>query len=102
MSLTETPAAPAPKPAKKRRAIRRKKKIAAPPPSKPSGIYAGMSVGKCPDACNAEKCVISGQAICAHPGLGGLQPSMATNEALERFKAAQRYLGEQKWNLVNG
>lgn len=100
MSLTETPA-PAPKPAKKRRAIKRKKKSAAPAP-KPVGIYAGMTVSKCPAACVPEKCVISGRPICAHPGMGGLQASMATPDAVERFKEAQRYLGEQKWNLING
>ena len=101
MSMTETPAAPAPKPKPVKKRRRAKRTRAAPAaPKKSVGIFEGLAVGKCPTACNADKCVISGVGICANPALGGLQSSLHTPESLDRFNEAKRILGEQKLDLT--
>ena len=83
------------KPAKKR--ARAKAKPAVP---KQDGAYAGISPANCPITCNAERCVISGRGICAHPYKGGLQASMQTPEAVRRLNEAKRVLGKRKLDVA--
>lgn len=90
MSITETPT-PAPRRKTKRKPAR---KAAAAP--KPASELAGIAVDKCPAACNAEGCVISGKPVCAHPYKGGLQGGlMHDSNALARLNAAKKLLGKK-------
>jgi hypothetical protein len=102
MSMTETTepvATPKKAPAKKRRArpIRR----AAPPPAAKVSEMAGITPTDCPMACNATRCVISGQPVCAHPHKAGLQIAMQNEVTLRRFNEAKRTLGKAKLDLQN-
>jgi hypothetical protein len=83
------------KPAK-RKARRKARKSAAPKPIKADGIYTGMTVTDCCDACNVDGCVISGKPYCAHPRKGGLHSAeIQENDALRRLQQAKRILGKQ-------
>lgn len=82
---------------KKPRAKRRPKPAAA--AAKPDGIYAGLTVANCATACTANRCVISGIGICAHPSKGGLQASMQSNEAVRRYNEAKRVIGKRKFEV---
>jgi hypothetical protein len=102
MSMTEStaPVAPPKKaPAKKRRA--RPNKRAAPPPAAKVSEMAGITPTDCPMACNATRCVISGQPVCAHPHKAGLQIAMQNEITLRRFNEAKRTLGQAKLDLQN-
>lgn len=94
MTMTETPAAELPKPAKpKRKGVRHraKAKPAAAEP-KATGEFAGITVKECPDACYAKGlCIISG-SICAHPHKAGLQASLQNPQSMKRFAEAKRIL----------
>lgn len=89
------PEAPAPKKRRKKMAKRAPRAAAAP---KVTGDdrYAGMTVRDCCLGCNAEKCVISGKAYCAHPRKGGLHPNEQSDPAaLGRRKEAETRLRNQ-------
>lgn len=92
--ITDPPKAKSPRKRAKRRAVSKAEKKDSP--------FAGMTVNRCPTACNAEKCIISARPVCAHPNLGGLQTSINDPDAQARLKAAKRFLGEQKLDLTHG
>ena len=55
---------------------------------------SGISMQNCSSFCNADKCVISGENICSHPGKGGLQnPGLKSPEVLKRYGEACQILG---------
>src|SRR5260221_692949 len=87
---------------KTRRKIAKKRARAAATPSAPKedAAYAGISPANCPTACNAERCVISGRGICAHPYKGGLQASLQTPEAVRRLNEAKRVIGKRKLDVA--
>ncbi|WP_316176256.1 hypothetical protein [Bradyrhizobium sp. SZCCHNRI1073] len=75
----EEPAAPKPKPVKRRK-TKRAKPVRKPRPAAPADIVepdqpvyegagdlAGISASACPAGCTADRCVISTVAICKHP-----------------------------------
>src|SRR5258708_5332500 len=83
------------KPAK-RKAKRKARKAAAPSPVKADGIYTGLTVTDCCDACDVDGCVISGKPYCAHPRKGGLHSAeIQQPDALRRQQQAKRLLGKQ-------
>jgi hypothetical protein len=92
------PALPAPK--KKRKKARKTPRRASfhkPAATKAPDQLAGLSASDCPFDCNAEKCLISGMAICGHPGKGGLQSAMQNDpEAMARYNQARKILAHQK------
>lgn len=91
----QTPA----KPKRKRVRKRTKAKAAAAVP-KATGEFAGITVKECPAACFAKgTCIITGSA-CAHPHKGGLQASLATPAAQQRFAEAKRVLGKRVLDLT--
>lgn len=93
MSIMETNETKAP--AKKKTRKRKVAKPAAAP--QPTGMFAGMTVGDCCNACNANGCVISGKSYCAHPRKGGLHANEMDDEsALQRRRQAEKVLGKQK------
>ena len=103
MTMTDETQTESPKPAKKR--VVKKRKVAragaavkAEP--KPTNPFAGISPSECCDACNADKCAISGINVCAHPMKGGLQSAqMRDPEALKRFNRAKAALKDQMIDL---
>ena len=101
MSMTEpTTEAPPTKKAPARKRARAKAKPAAAVAVPKGSIMEGLSVSECPDACGERGCVISGAAICAHPGKGGLQATLQNPGSLQRFAEAKRYLGQAKLDLT--
>jgi len=67
------------------------------PPAESTDVFAGLTHSACAIACNVERCVITGQPMCGHPHLQGLQErfkqsSEENNEIQARFKGAQLYL----------
>jgi hypothetical protein len=83
-------------PAKKKRKPA-KKRVAAEPRKATDGVYAGMSVKDCCNACNEKGCVISGKPYCAHPRKGGLHAAeMQDSAAMARRREAEKVLGRQK------
>jgi hypothetical protein len=97
MSITETTQAPPRRKAKRKPA----RKVAAAP--KPSAEMAGLTIDKCPTACNAEGCVISGRPVCGHPRKGGLQGAdMHNSDAIGRSNAAKRLLGKRMLDARTG
>lgn len=97
MSMTETPLDPAkPKP----RRPRRKKAPRAAAPKAVTGEFAGISVANCPAACTAERCIISGVNVCAHPAKGGLHASMQNSDTVRRLNDAKHAIGQQKLDLT--
>lgn len=97
MSMIETPPVPVKTPKPRGR---RKKKL--PPAIQKTNDLAGIEVKKCPDACSAGNCVISGVPFCGHPWFGG--KVHITNAAAEaRYQAAIRALGKKtKLKVVDG
>lgn len=84
-------------PAKKKRKPAKKRAAAAAPKVVGDGVYAGMSVKDCCNACNADRCVISGKPYCAHPRKGGLHAAeMQDAGAMARRREAEKVLGRQK------
>lgn len=101
MTMTETPATEAPKKSRRKPAKKRARaRVAAMPPAA-SGDYLGITPSDCPVACTAERCVISGVGICAHPYKGGLQARMQNPESLRRLGAAKRAIGKRKLELTD-
>jgi len=95
MTMTETPIE-TPKPAKPKRKIARKAK-AAPAAEKPAE-FAGMTARDCCDACNANRCVITGKGVCGHPFKAshtGAEPAV-----LARISRAKKVLAHQKIDLT--
>jgi hypothetical protein len=63
--------------------------------SKPvaSPEFLGITKSECCIDCTAQKCVISGANVCAHPCKGGLQASLMTRQdAVERYNRARKQL----------
>lgn len=63
--------------------------------AKPAELPEFLGIGKqeCCIGCTADKCVISGAPVCAHPCKGGLQPAFMTNAAaVERYNRARKLL----------
>ena len=84
------------KKAPKRKTKRKVRKAAVPAPVKADGIYTGMTVTDCCDACSVDGCVISGKPYCAHPRKGGLHSAeIQQPDALRRQQQAKRILGKQ-------
>jgi hypothetical protein len=88
--------APAPK-----KTVKRKRKPRHPPrrasfqkPVAASEVeYPGLTETVCAAACNVNGCVISGNAMCAHPNKGGLRgPDMYDPEAVKRLQLAKKQL----------
>jgi hypothetical protein len=53
----------------------------------------GMTETMCPSECNADGCVISGKAYCAHPRKGGLHNTqMQDTDALRRAEEAREHI----------
>ena len=53
----------------------------------------GMTETMCPQECNADGCVISGNAYCAHPRKGGLHSGqMQDLDALRRAQQARDHI----------
>ena len=93
---TETPA---PKPKRK---YRRRQKVAARPAKtvKVPDEFEGMTATSCCDACNLQRCVITGISLCGHPLKGGLQPALMTRgDITARYARAQKLLKHQKVEL---
>lgn len=90
-------------PAKKPRktAKKRAKRIAAPKSAKKqaTGDLEGITGLNCPHACKAERCVISGVGICAHPHKGGLQPRLQNPESIRAFNDAKEVLAGRKLKI---
>jgi hypothetical protein len=99
MTMTETPNTEAPKKPRKPAKKRARAKVARPPPV-PKGDYLGITPSDCPVACNADRCIISGRGICAHPYKGGLQAMMQTPEAIRRLNEAKRVIGKRKLDVA--
>lgn len=68
-------------------------------------------LARCPDIAEefwklvkqqASKCVISGVSGCAHPFKGGLQPALATPDAVARYERAVKVLKHRKIDLTRG
>lgn len=98
--MTEAPKqAPARKPAKKRarKAVAQPKLPAA---AKRDTTFDGITPADCPMACSAERCVISGRGICAHPHKGGLQAGLQNPDAMRRYNQAKRVLGKRKLDIA--
>lgn len=92
----------APKPKKPRKAAKKRARAKATPPApKPTGDFVGITPSDCPDACSAERCVISGRGICSHPYKGGLQAMMQTPDAIRRLNAAKRAIGKRKLEIAD-
>jgi hypothetical protein len=100
MTMTETPAT-APKPAKKRQPAKKRAAQAKPVAALPKRdtTFDGITPADCPMACTAERCVISGRGICAHPHKGGLQANMQNPDSMRRYNAAKRALGKRKLDI---
>lgn len=89
-----------PKPAKKRAKPKKAKAKRMAKPFIAPTEFAGMSAFDCCTACNAEGCVITGIAACAHPNKGGLQAGLMRNPAvLSRYERAKKALAHQKIDL---
>jgi len=100
MDTEQTVEAPAAAPAKKKvkAKVKAKKRQAAPAEilAPADGIYTGLTVADCCDACNADGCVISGKPYCAHPRKGGLHSAQISDPAaLKRLNHSKRILGKQ-------
>lgn len=66
------------------------KPAAAQPAAEP---FPGLTRTGCADGCNANGCVISGKAYCAHPTKGGLHASELSNaDAVKRLQRARDQL----------
>lgn len=99
MDMTETATlTPARKPKKKR--ARTKRKVSTAPKKASDGVYAGLTAANCATACNADRCVISGRGICAHPYKGGLQASTQDPDATRRLNEAKRVIGKRKLDIA--
>lgn len=85
-----------------RKRAKKRARIKAKPEASPKqdGAFAGISPANCPTACNAERCVISGRSICAHPYKGGLQAALQTPEAGRRLNEAKRVIGRRKLDVA--
>lgn len=94
MSVEESNEAVAPKKTKGRP----KKRAAPKPAAKPAdGIYTGLTVKDCCNACNEKGCVISGKPYCGHPRKGGLHNAeQQDGGAMQRRRDAEKVLGKQK------
>jgi hypothetical protein len=65
------------------------------------GEYSGLSAHNCSSFCNGDRCVITGDNVCAHPLKNGLQrPGQRSPEVLERYDEACKILGVKNKNLV--
>ena len=64
-------------------------------PPVPDGWLNGISAAGCPPACNTEKCVITGENVCGHPHMGGLQSKYLSGE----FKDVIARYGEAKLEI---
>jgi hypothetical protein len=90
------PAKPTKKKVIKRKAKRAAPRLAAEALAPADGIYTGLTVTNCCDACNVDGCVISGKSYCAHPRKGGLNSRDQQDiTALRRAQQSQRILGKQ-------
>lgn len=93
MSMTDATQAPSRKPKRRTRRVRRASTL----PRKPAMEFAGITAEKCPAACNADRCVISGHGVCGHPHKGGLQGrDLLNGDATGRLNAAKRLLGKRQ------
>lgn len=62
-----------------------------------SGEFDGMTATACCDACNIDRCIITGIALCGHPKKGGLQPMLMTKpDILSRYERAKKSLAHLK------
>jgi hypothetical protein len=53
-------------------------------------IFEGLTATTCSNKCNADNCVLSGKAYCAHPRKGGLHHGqMLDADALRRLQQAR-------------
>lgn len=96
MTIMETDE-PKTTPKKKRKAAKKRRTPAAQPEKKADGIYTGLSVKDCCNACNEKGCVISGKPYCGHPRKGGLHAAeQQDNGAMQRRRDAEKVLGKQK------
>ena len=94
--IEETSEVTAP-PKKKRKAAKKRAKPTAVPVVKADGIYTGLTVRDCCNACNEKGCVISGQSYCGHPRKGGLHArEQQDDDAMKRRRDAEKVLGKQK------
>ena len=104
MSEIVTTEKPAAKPRKKHRAKRQAAKAAAAPKKVPAE-FEGMhppsrDAHGCCNACNKDRCVISGMGHCSHPMKGGLPASLkGDHEAVKRFNRAKAALKDQMIDL---
>ena len=58
-----------------------------------AGELEGLTQVNCADACNVDRCVISGRNYCAHPRKGALQRIDQQNkDAIERLNKAKLHL----------
>lgn len=97
--MTEVPQkAPARKHPKKR--ARKVAQPKLPAAAKRDTTFDGITPADCPMACSAERCVISGRGICAHPHKGGLQANMQSPESMRRYHQAKRVLGKRKLDIA--
>jgi hypothetical protein len=100
MTMTEQ-TTEVPKPKKRKTTKKRARAKPSPAPEKPTGIYIGITPSDCPEACKADRCVISESGICSHPYKGGLQAMMQTPDAIRRLNAAKRAIGKRKLELTD-
>jgi len=78
--------------AKARRAERHEAALAALPAVRPAPTHelTGLTRHNCPNACRADRCVISGDTVCVHPFKGGLHPKhLVLPPILRRFQEAK-------------
>jgi hypothetical protein len=72
--------------------------VPTPAPDPVPEFLTGITAGKCCNGCSANRCVISGVGICAHPNMGGLQDAIGRRDvaALDRFQQARAHLAGAK------
>jgi hypothetical protein len=97
MSIEESAETKIPAPKKKRKVAKKRAAAAKPAPKAADGIYTGLTVKDCCNACNAQGCVISGSFYCAHPRKGGLHAAeQQDGSAMQRRRDAEKVIGKQK------
>jgi len=90
---TTEPTAPAPKPARRRRAGRARP-AAEPAAPRKTNELAGIGPKTCPTACTPERCVISTVGVCKHPYMVG--DAGCGQITLRNREAAKKVLKRQK------
>src|SRR5262245_33156368 len=97
MTMTAETPAPVPAPKPKRKYQRRPRAALAALAKSETNEFEGLGRDACCDGCNANRCVISGINVCAHPLKGGLQAQqMQDAKAINRLAKAKEYLRRAK------